>query len=278
VLVLLSLAILTISFRESSSGPLHRMQGYGSAATRPFQVVADRVARPFEDAYGWFHDVLQAKSKNKELRTEVQRLQQDLAQQKNAQAEAAKLRALLQYEHSARFPQDYKDVNSEVLTPATGPFEQTIVIEGGQNRDIQINDPVVTPDGLVGRISQVGPTTSKVTLVSDPGFSASAIDLQSKTGAQGIVRHPSTGSDVLILDEVPVSQTVSVGDTVVTSGWRRLDLSSLYPEGITIGRITSFKNEDVQPYKNIQVEPSVDFSSLYAVVVLIPKNRGVGGP
>jgi rod shape-determining protein MreC len=277
VLVLVSLALLTVSFRESSNGPLHRVQGYGSAAMHPFQVVADRIARPFEDAYGWFHDMIQARNKNKELRADVKKLRRDLAQQKNAQAEAAKLEAILQFEHSPRFPQDYRAVNAEVMTPASGPFEQTIVIAGGQNRDIALDDTVINEDGLVGRISQVGPTTSKVTLLSDPGFAASADDLESKTGAEGIVRHPA-GSDVLILDQVDISQTVSVGDSIVTSGWRRPDLSSLYPAGISIGRITSFSETDVNPYKWIQVEPSVGFSSLYAVIVLIPKERRAGGP
>ena len=275
MLVLLSLALLTISFRESSGGPLHRFQGYGSAATRPFQVVADRVARPFEDAYGWIRGVLRAKDENKKLKGELESLRQQRAKQKNAQAEATRLESILRYEHSSRFPQDYRKVNVEVITPATGAFERTVVIAAGQNRDIRLNDPVVVGDGLVGRISQVGPTTSKVTLVTDPSFAASARDL--RTGAEGIVLHPATGSDVLKLDGVQKGQDVKVDDSIITSGWRREDLSSLYPAGISIGRITSFSQTDVNPIKLIQVEPSVDFSSLEAVIVLIQKNRQVGG-
>ncbi len=276
MLVLLSLALLTISFRESSGGPLHRFQGYGSAATRPFQVVADRVARPFEDAYGWIHGLLRAKDENKKLHQELESLRQKRAKQKNAQAEATRLESILRYEHSSRFPQDYrKVVNVEVMTPATGAFEQTVVIAAGHNRDIRLNDPVVVGDGLVGRISQVGPTTSKVTLVTDPSFAASARDL--RTGAEGIVLHPATGRDVLMLDGVTKKQDVKKGDSIITSGWRRADLSSLYPNGISIGQITSFSQTDVNPNKQIQVEPSVDFSSLEAVIVLIQKNRQVGG-
>jgi rod shape-determining protein MreC len=274
--VLLSLALLTISFRESPNGPLHRFQGYGSSATKPFQVVADRVAQPFEDCYGWFHDMLKAKNENKAMSKELENLRRQRARQKNAEAEVAQLESALNYEHSARYPQDYGQVNVEVTTPATGPFEQTIVVAAGQNRDIRVDDPVVVRDGLVGRISQVGPTTAKVTLVSDPSFAASARDL--RTGAEGIVRHPATGSDVLILDGIKTDQRVRVGDSIITSGWRRSDLSSLYPAQISIGRITSFRQTDVDPDKQIQVEPTVDFSSLESVIVLIPKNRQAGGP
>ena len=276
MLVLLSLILLTISFRESSNGPLHRFQGYGSAVTKPFQVVADRIAQPFQDAYGWFHDMRKAKGENKKLNEELENLRQQRARQKNAEAEAARLEALLNYEHVARFPEDYSKVNVEVITPATGAFEQTVVIAAGQNREIRVDDPVVVGDGLVGRISQVGPTTSKVTLVSDPNFAASARDLN--TGAEGIVRHPATGSDVLILDGVKKDKEVNKGDSIITSGWVRPDLSSLYPQKISIGRITSFSRTDVNPIYQIQVEPSVDFTSLEAVIVLISKNRQVGGP
>jgi cell shape-determining protein MreC len=115
-----------------------------------------------------------------------------------------------------------------------------------------------------------------VTLVSDPSFHASARDL--RTGAEGIVGHPATGSDVLILDGVKVDQKVRVGDSIITSGWRRPDLSSLYPARISIGQISSFSRTDVDPTIQIQVQPTVDFSSLEAVVVLIPKNRQAGGP
>ncbi len=276
VLVLLSLALLTISFRESSGGPLHRFQGYGSEATRPFQVVADRIAQPFEDGYGWFRGLLRAKDENKKLNQELETLRQARVKQMNAEAEATHLETILHYEHSPGFPQDYLNVNAEVITPATGPFEQSIVIAAGHNRDIRLDDPVVVGDGLVGRISQVGPTTSKVTLVSDPSFAASARDL--RTGAVGIALHPTGGSDVLTLNDVSTSQKVSEGDSIITSGWRRPDLSSLYPQGISIGRVTSAYQNDVNPDWQIQIEPSVDFSSLEAVIVLIQKNRQVGGP
>ena len=278
MLALLSLVLLTISFRESSNGPLHRMQGYGSQVTRPFQVVADRIAKPFEDAYGWVHDMNKAKKENKELRKDLKNARQDLAQLKNDKSTAARLASILRYERSPVFPQDYDPVNAEVMTPASGPFEQTIVIAGGENREIRVDDPVINEDGLVGRISQVGPTTSKVTLLSDPSFAVSASDLSSKTDAQGIVRHPATGSDVLMLDGVKVEQVVKEGDSIVTSHWHRQDLNSLYPSGISIGRITSYSQSDVNPDKQIQVEPSADFSSLDAVIVLIPKTRGVNSP
>ena len=274
-LVLLSIGLITVSFRESSNGPVHRLQGRGSQVLHPFQVVADRIAQPFEDAYGWTRDAMHAKDENARLRAQLRRLREQEAQNINAVAEAKRLEALLHFERSSRFPQDFEFVNAEVLTPASGPFEQTIVIAGGDNRNIREDDPVIVEDGLVGRITQVGPTTSRVTLVSDATFAASARDL--KTSVDGIVRHVPGASETLILDGVTKDKEVNMDDSVVTSGWRRPDLASVYPAGISIGQVTSMNQSDIEIYKQIQIRPSVDFSSLEAVIVLIPKGRPGGG-
>jgi rod shape-determining protein MreC len=271
LLVLCSLVLLTISFRESSNGPLHRVAGHASQVLRPFQVTADRVAQPFEDAYGWFHGLVNARSENKRLRKQVEQLRQERTQAATAQTELASLQRLLKYERARRFPQDYGYVNSEVLSGPTGVFQQTIVIAGGSNRRIEVDDPVVDPDGLVGRISQVGPTTSQVTLLEDVTFAASAEDL--KTGAQGIAMHTAGSADTLNLDGVSKDKVVNVGDTIITSGWHRADLSSIYPRGITIGVVTSQSQTDVDTYKTIQIRPSVDFDSLRNVIVLVPRAR-----
>jgi rod shape-determining protein MreC len=273
-LVLCSLVLLTISFRESSNGPLHRFEGHASQVLRPFQVAADRVAQPFQDAYGWLHGLANARSENERLRKELEQLRQEQTQAGVAESELTSLERLLRYEHAPRFPQDYGAVNSEVLSGPTGVFQQTIVIAGGSNRGIAIDDPVVDPAGLVGRISQVGPTTSQVTLLEDVTFAASAEDL--KTGAQGIATHASGSPETLNLDGVTKDKVVNVGDPIITSGWHRADLSSIYPRGITIGVVTSQSQTDVDTYKTIQIRPSVDFGSLQNVIVLVPRGRARG--
>src|SRR5205823_11791311 len=64
VLVLLSLVLITISFRQPTTGTLHGVQGAGATVLRPFEVAAERVARPFQDVYGYFHGLVHAKREN----------------------------------------------------------------------------------------------------------------------------------------------------------------------------------------------------------------------
>ena len=77
ILVVLSLALLSVYFRESSDGPLHGAQDVGATAIRPFQVGAERVARPFRDLYGWFDGLLIAKDENERLVKENARLRRE---------------------------------------------------------------------------------------------------------------------------------------------------------------------------------------------------------
>ena len=68
VLVVVSIAMLTLYFREADSGPMHSVQGAVASVLHPFQVGAERVARPFRDAYGWTAGLVHARSENEELR------------------------------------------------------------------------------------------------------------------------------------------------------------------------------------------------------------------
>src|SRR5712671_1931627 len=98
VLVLGALALLTISFRSPTSGALHSVQGTGAGVLRPFQVAAERVARPFRDAYGYVDGLVGAKSENAKLKRELRALRaQSIANLAGARR-AAELEKLLSYE------------------------------------------------------------------------------------------------------------------------------------------------------------------------------------
>ena len=149
-LVVLSLALLSVYFRESSSGTLHSVQDAGASVIYPFQVAAERVAQPFEDAVGWAGDVLGAESENEKLRAEVERLRQQLVQSQTAVLQNAELRRLLRFRQGTTFPGDYNGVAARIIGRTPGQFEQQVLIAAGSNARVHVNDPVVTADGLVG--------------------------------------------------------------------------------------------------------------------------------
>jgi rod shape-determining protein MreC len=271
VLVLLSLVLITLSFRTGEDGPLTSVQSAGSTALRPFAVGFERVAQPFRDAYGWANSLLDAQSDAERLRVENRELLQRAIQSEFALQENDYLRRLLTYLDGARFPGDFDSVAAEVIGRPAGAFTQAIVVAAGSNNGVRINDPVVTADGLVGLVTRVTPDTARVELLTDEEAAASAVDL--RTSAPGIVRHARGTRETLVLDRVLKQYRVKVGDEIVTAGWRASGLSSLYPKGIPIGKVTGIGQTDTDLYQQVQIDPFVDFGSLDAVLVLVPTGR-----
>jgi rod shape-determining protein MreC len=273
-LVLLSLILITMSFRSGEDGPLSGVQSAGATVLRPFAVGFERIAQPFRDVYEWADSLLDARSEAERLRIENQELRQRAIQSEFALQENEYLRNLQDFIDGPRFPDDFEPVSAEVIGRPVGAFVQAIVIAAGSQNGIRVNDSVVTADGLVGLVTRVTPSTARIQLLTDQEAAVSAIDLG--TRAEGIVRHARGTRETLVLDRVRKQDVVRVGDDVVTAGWRASGLSSLYPKGIPIGKVTSVGQTDTDLFQQVQVDPYVDFGLLDAVLVLVPAERGRG--
>jgi rod shape-determining protein MreC len=275
ILVLLSLALITVYFRESAGGPLHKTQSVGAAILRPFEVGVERTARPFRDVYGYFHGLAVARSQNGRLRADLERYRQLYIQNATAAHDNVQLKKLLNYEEGPSFPIDYKPVNTRVIAGPQRQFAQQVVVAAGSNQGIKRYDPVVTPAGLVGDVTKVFSNVARVTLLTDDQSAVGAMNLR---GASGLVRHGASPGGTLILDQVTKDQVVYRGDRVLTQGSLAGGLPSIYPRGIPIGTVTHVGQSDVGLYKDIQLRPFVDFSSLESVIVLVPKVRSAQLP
>ena len=270
-LVLVSLALITLYFRESSAGVLHEAQRIGASALAPFEVAAERVARPFRDARGYVSDVFRAKSENARLRKEVETLRQQAIQNSLAAEENEKLRAQLEFVEGPHFPAEFGRVSTRVIQRPVSVYNQSIFIAAGFNHGVRKNDPVVTEEGLVGIVTEAMSKVAKVRLITDQQNAVAARIRES--GASGVVRHGPSETAPLILDRVPREELVREGDTIVTAGWRTGRWPSLYPRGILIGKVTAVSRRDVDPYTRIQVTPFVDFDALDEVIVLTARKR-----
>ena len=268
LLVLVSLGLITVYFRESSDGPLHASQRIGVSVLMPFEVAGERVARPFRDAWGWMSDLLDAKDENEALRDENERMRAQLIELQTAQQEATIQSGIATYIAGASFPEDFEPVVARIIGRPPSPYQQEITISAGSGDGIVDNAPVVTEEGLVGLVTDVAGSTARITLLTDQSSAVSAVVLES--GAAGVVRHGASSSS-LILDRVEKDQMVAEGNTVITSGWKTEQFESLFPRGIPIGIVESVGQQDVDLFKRIQIAPLVDFDSLSMVIVLLEK-------
>ena len=272
VLVALSLASITGSCRESESGTLHNVQGAAATVLHPFQVGAERVARPFQDAYGCLAGFAHAKSENEQLKAQLRLLEQQATQNSTAAQENRDLRAALEYKSGPTFPRGYDLIGGAVISQNPTEFQQELVFSAGRGDGIRVDDPVVDSEGhLVGHVSKATRHTAQVTLLTDGDFAVAGHDVQ--TGTYGLVAHGEGTGETLILDLVPKNKVVEKNDLIVTAGRRSGALPSLYPRNIAIGTVTSVSQMDVDINQSVQVAPLADFSSLSSVWALVPKDR-----
>jgi rod shape-determining protein MreC len=266
-LVVVALALVTISFRSPTTGALHSVQGAGSTALRPFQIAATRIAQPFRDAYEYVHGLANAKAENKRLREENRKLR---ARDVHTAAQAALVPSLvrmLHFEQGSTFPGDFRPVNTAVISPPGSPYTHKLTIDAGSAEGVRLNSPVVNGPALVGIVSNVFPDTAVVTLLTDDNSFVAALDPQTKV--RGMVHTGPGGS--LILDQVQKELKVKEGDTLVTAGTHSARYPDLYPYGIPIGRVSSVGATDTATFLQVQVQPYANLGSLSAVAVLVPK-------
>jgi rod shape-determining protein MreC len=269
-LVAASLVLLTVSFRSNA---LDGVQGAGVSVLRPFEVGATRVAQPFRDAASWTRGLFHAKSENRKLTRQVEELRREVAGLAAARQANAYLERLLKYERSPAFPQDFNAVAAEVLTSPT-VFDQTITIAAGSNRGIKLQDVVVTADGLVGQVTKVFGSVSRVMLITSDDSAVRAVDERDQ-GSVGILQRGSS-NDTLSLTRVGKDKRVEYLDTIVTAGSPGGgELPSIFPANIPIGTITSVGQNETDIFKQIQVQPFADLSSLQSVLVLVAKPKPV---
>ena len=269
LLVLASLTMITVYFREAPSGSMHDFQSAGASALRPFEIAANRIARPFTDAYNWTADLFHARSENEKLRNEVDRLSQLAIDRARLAQENAELRDALKYKRQLTYPEDFSKtaVTAQVISNPASEFDQTIVISAGSSSGIRVYDAVVTSRGLVGQVTKVLRNEARVTLLTDKESAVTAKDHQ--TGAIGVVRHSQGPEDLLFLDRVRKEKRVNKDDLIVTAGRQQGPLSSFYPAQIPIGTVTKVGQTDIDSFQNVQIVPRVDFTSLNVVLVLV---------
>ncbi len=226
--------MLTVSFRSTALDPV---EGFAASVLRPFEIAANRVAHPFRDAANWTHGVFNAKAENRKLVKENEILRRENAALSGASQENVLLHKELHYALGPRFPKDYDEVGARVLTsPST--LDQSVTVSAGSNQGIALEDVVVTNQGLVGTVSKVFPTESRVTLITDPTSAVRAVD-EKNLAAVGILDH-GTGGTSLVLDRVGKDKNVQENDLVITAGSEAGSrLVSLFPRNIPIGYVSS---------------------------------------
>jgi rod shape-determining protein MreC len=262
LLVLSSFVLLTATYGQQSGG----LQRGVSAVFGPLQEGADRALKPARDLVNWVDETFAARGDKDRLETEVQQLRGKGAAGETALSENNQLRKLVGLRASGELPAGFNPVTGRVIARSPTIWYSTVTIDHGTSAGVAVNDPVINGDGLVGRVTSATAGTAQVTLITDHTSAVSAKVVPD--GIQGVIR-PEVGDPTdLVLDFIDSSKHVRVGETVVTSGWKARGLSSLYPYGIPLGRVTQASVAEQEASQQVHVRPYADLRQLEFVQVL----------
>jgi rod shape-determining protein MreC len=256
LLVVLALA----GFVLHRTGLLSPVQGVLVGLTTPFQKAASLVTTQFGGLAQTARDLRGLRQRNEELEAENARLLLENVRLREVEGEAVILRDLLTFaKANPSFAIQGAHVVGRVISQEPSNLKSYLTLDVGREENVDRNMPVVTDRGLVGRISEVGNGWSRVLLITD--VSSSVNCLTQSTRAAGLIQGQVGGS--LVMRAIPQADTVSVGDTVFTSG-----LGGNFPRQILIGQITEVERRDSDLYQVATVQPTVDFGRLEAVLVV----------
>jgi len=201
-------------------------------------------------------DVTVLMQRNAELEVEVSNLQAQIIELQQQLTEYQILSALLDF---ARAYPEYQYVGANVIGRDPSPFVKYIQIDKGSDHGLRRGMPVVTQQGLVGRVEKITASAALVQLITDPG---TVINVRLEPERVEAVLTGSITGDVN-LDFIPQESNVEPGYLVLTSG-----LGGNYPPNILIGQVTSVRSQDYDLFQSASLQPVVDFEQLDIVLVI----------
>ena len=244
--------------------------GTGSAAsggTRLIRVWTVTAISPFERAlvasgsfvrrnFHNYIDLHDARQQNRQLQDEIAQLKLEQVRLRQDAEQAKRLRSLL------GFTQRYVGQLLPAQVIGTSGTEQShmIQIDKGSSSGVKVDMPVITPDGIVGKVKDVFPFTSLVLLINDRDSGAGVILQTSRL--QGVLRGNPQGE--LHVGDIMSDEKIDDGEEVITSGGDRI-----YPKGLPVGTVSHVSpDHDNEPFLAVKVKPAADLSRLEEVLVV----------
>ena len=202
-------------------------------------------------------DVARLSQLNDQLEAEVARLQSQIIELQQQNSELQVLSALLDF---ARTHAENEYITAAVIGRDISPFLHYVIINRGSDDDLRRGMPVVSSQGLVGRVAAVTADGARVQLITNPD---SVINVRIQpSGAEGTLEGSITGD--ITVENIPQDANIQTGDLVLTSG-----LGGNFPPDMLVGQVSGVRQQPVELFQTATVESVVDFSQLEIVLVIV---------
>ena len=267
MLLFANLVIMALSAREPLTQQ-RMVRGWSQALAAPVQSATSKVSGASSGLISQIINFRSTAVANEQLRAQLATTELELRKARESGLENERLRGLLNLKEKT----GYEQVNARLIARDASVWFNTVTIDQGSSSGVSINMPVVTPEGIVGRVIAVSPWTAQVMLITDEKAAAGAIVGQlGESGAMGSVRGLGT-SGLVEMRYVSGLQKVEVGDYILTTGQ-----DDIYPPGLNVGEVVEVHHGSATQTHQIHIRPSARLDQLKEVAVLLyhPPQRPV---
>ncbi len=258
VLILISLIILSFNLKRSKDAGFFRKVIMEMAS--PFEYAIDSAIQGAGNAWKRYIFLVGLEEENRNLKKKIDVLTNEIVRYREGYLEGLRLKEHLSLREKGELPM----VTARVISKEGTSVFKTILVNKGSVDGIKVGLPVLSPEGIVGRVVEVSWNSSRVLLITD--FNSNIDALIQGSRSQGVLQ--GGGATGCILKYVERSEEIKIGDPVLTSG-----LGGVFPKGLLLGTVVNVDRKSSGLFQKIDVFPAVYFSRLEEVSIVLIKGN-----
>jgi len=267
--VILFVALIAVSLNQKANIPVFQQIGndVAGAVGRVFSKPADAATNLFESVNG----LLDTYEENQHLKKKINELSETQTRIMALEEENKKMLAELDLQHTLM---DYKKISGAVIARNPDNWVDQIVIDKGSQNGVELNMSVMSDSGLIGRISEVNPTSSKVQLLTTINQKTNQVSAEVMTEEGepvfGVISSYDDTTDRLVMSQITTESTIKEGETVITSG-----LGGTTPRSLVVGTVDEVAHDRFGLSQEVYIKPAAKFSNIrYVTLIVRAAERG----
>lgn len=262
ILIVAVILLAALAFASAGSRSVSAVESMVGAVVQPVQSFAMRASDAIFDFFQRVFSNTDADQENEQLRAYIAELEEKQSSMLELERENERLRALLNYSQEET---GNSYLTARVIAKNQNVWFDVFTINVGRNAGIKEDMPVVCADGLIGRVTDVAATYSKVTSIIDTSSDISVMVQRTRDNAMARGAFSTTQDNQMELYYLPAGGDLVPGDIIVTNG-----LGGVFPKGITVGTVTEVvRTTEDENDRNAAVQSAVDFRHLEEVLVVM---------
>lgn len=258
-LLALNFALMSYDARDPDTKQ-RKVRSIAQTVMYPVQRGASGAVNWIGGLFGSFGELRRAASENQQLRQQVNQMQAELRDTRERVAQADRLAQLFALTSTSQ----YKTIVAQVIARDPSMWFDSLTIDKGRLAGIEVNMPVITPGGIVGRVVSTSPLSAQVMLLTDEKSGAGAVIGQlGQSNALGSIKGMGENG-LLEMRYVSGMEKVQLGDSVITTGQ-----DAIYPPGYKVGDVVEVRPGSATQSQVIHIRPSAGLDRLKEVAVLM---------